>query len=356
MANKKEKYTRIKKLFKKFFKYFSKWTLIGVVLILGSIIVADEFDNQYVAIISDVIETIGIAMVVGAVFDFSKNSAEFTDFISNLLSDIIISKEFLKKLSKEDKKEALSLVLQPSDKQVELYSNINEYFKKQLDTTMKLFNTNFKSHFVLNIEVFRENGIVVSKGVMSYRIYKIQDNFEPIKVSFEREDSKVQKKRILYPGGTHIIDTTNDMYRVKQEAGVDYTTYSYDIPEELNKYPYLTVESDIYEPGYDHWTNFKWTSLTPYDGLTFNLTCKDGLVIHEHIIFDDKVNYSVVCSENKQNIRIISTEWLNTHSGFYVTIGEPSKKEENVETVDFSINNESCENSTEDREAVLVKK
>ena len=130
---------------------------------------------------------------------------------------------------------------------------------------MKIFNTNFKSHTVLNVDVFKEENIVVVKGTLTYRIYKIQDKFEPIEVTFECSNSKVQKKRILYPGGSQVIELSDEQIKDELVAGIKYKKYMYEIPEEYNKYPYLTIESEIYEPGFDHWTNFHWTSLTPYD-------------------------------------------------------------------------------------------
>lgn len=324
MDNKKMRnITDNKKGVLRFFKFFSRWTLIGVILILISILLSMKFiDNQIVTVVAKLIETIGIALMIGAVFDFSKNSSEFTNFISELLSDIIVSKSFLNKLCESDKRKALSLVLQPSDKQIEQYSNINKYFNKQIDSQMKIFNTNFKSHTVLNIIVSKEENKVLAKGTLTYRIYKIQDKFEPIEVTFERSNSKVEKKRILYPGGSKIIELNDEHIKEEEVAGIKYKKYFYEIPEEYNQYPYLTIESEIYEPGYDHWTNFHWTSLTPYDGLSFTLNCKDNLIIHEHVVFDEKTPYDVEYSKDKKMIKILSTEWLNAHTGFSITIGE----------------------------------
>lgn len=316
--------------FKKWFKLFNKFSFWGLILILIGIILDLEFKTyeiyRYIQIIDRVLETIGTALLIGAIFDFSKNSNDFTDLISSILSDIIISRKFLSKLSESDKTEALSLVLQPSNKQLEQYSNINEYFKKQIDSTMKIFNTNFKSHLVLNIFISKKENTVVSEGTISYRIYKIQDKYAPINVIFERENSKVLRKRILYPGGSKNIEPNDDqiLENFSQEnlAGVKYQRYSFEIPDELNKYPYLTIESDIFEPGFDHWTNFHWTSLTPYDGLSFNLVCNDNLTIKEYIVFDEKTHYDVECSVDKKSMRIISTEWLNSNTGFSITISE----------------------------------
>lgn len=309
----------------KWYRFFNKWTWFGIILVLISIILSIISEHILVVIFHELLQTIGIALIVGAVFDFSKNTHEFTDYISSLLSDIVVSKSFLKRLSSTDKEEALNLILQPSEYQIEQYSNINEYFKKQISRSIQMFDTNFKSNLVMNIDVLKENGVVVSKGKISYRIYKVRNKFEPIKVTFEREDSEVKGRRIIYPAG--IVEITDEKcdVKTKTEAGINYKQYVFEIPDQLNDYPYLTIESDIYEKGFDHWTNFHWTSLTPYDGFTFTLKCQDNLVIHEYVVFDEKDPYYVKMPEDRKSITILSTAWLNAHTGFSLTVGEQTK-------------------------------
>lgn len=320
---KKEKNGKEKKeKIRRWYHFFNKWTWYGLILVLVSIIFSICFDNIIIVVFYELLQTVGIALIVGAVFDFSKNTHEFTEYISSLLSDIVVSKSFLKRLSTNDKEEALNLILQPSDNQIEQYSNINEYFKKQISRSIQMFDTNFKSNLVMNIDVLKENGIVVSKGKISYRIYKVRNKFEPIKVTFEREDSEVIGRRIIYPGGIEEITDEKCDIKNKLEAGINYKQYIFEIPDHLNDFPYLTIESDIYEKGFDHWTNFHWTSLTPYDGFTFTLKCQDGLVIHEYVVFDEKDPYYVKFPSDKKSITILSTAWLNAHTGFSLTIGE----------------------------------
>lgn len=259
---------------------------------------------------------------------FQKNSKDFTEFVSNLLSDIVVSKTFLKRLSNNDKEDALNLILQPSEYQIEQYSNINEYFKKQITKSIQMFDTNFKSNLVLNLEVLKENGVVVTKGKVSYRIYKIMNKFQPILVTFERQDSRVLGRRIIFPGGTREIEVNEDSATVSNEAGIDYKKYIFDIPTELHDYPYLTIESDIYEKGYDHWTNFHWTALTPYDGFTFSLKCRENLIIKDFVVFDEKDPYHVKISDDKKSMDILSTAWLNAYTGFSMTIGEEMAHDE----------------------------
>ena len=262
--------------------FFSKYTFWGVIAILISIIVSivtpiEECWQKIVfPIISAFLQTLGIAFVMGSIFDFSKNSKEFTEFISNLLSNIVVSKEFLSKLTKDDKTNALSLILKPTNNQLEQYSNINEYFLKKIDESTKMFVTNFKSHLCINlIAKYNSENKVIITGTMRYRIYKIQDKYEPLTLTFDDQNGKILKRRIISSDKIYDIEIDNeDVGKQKQtKGGFIYTEYTFEIPNELTKYKYLTIESEIEEIGFDHWTLFNWTSLTPYDGLSFTLIC-----------------------------------------------------------------------------------
>ena len=126
-----------------------------IIALISDILIGDQ-SMQSLKIVFEIIcgllSAVGIALLVGCIFDFSKNSEAFLKFVSEILTDIIVSKTFLSSLTANDKKSALKLILQPSFKQIEQYSNINEYFKKKIDDSMKMFDTNFKTNLILNIE------------------------------------------------------------------------------------------------------------------------------------------------------------------------------------------------------------
>lgn len=311
--------------------FFSKYTFWGVIAILISIIVSivtpiEECWQKIVfPIISAFLQTLGIAFVMGSIFDFSKNSKEFTEFISNLLSNIVVSKEFLSKLTKDDKTNALSLILKPTNNQLEQYSNINEYFLKKIDESTKMFVTNFKSHLCINlIAKYNSENKVIITGTMRYRIYKIQDKYEPLTLTFDDQNGKILKRRIISSDKIYDIDIDNeDVGKQKQaKGGFIYTEYTFEIPNELTKYKYLTIESEIEEIGFDHWTLFNWTSLTPYDGLSFTLICQDDLTVKRKSLFDNKEQYVFSESDDKKKLEICSTDWLDPYTGFAIVIAK----------------------------------
>ena len=311
----------IKSLFKRF---FNKYFCFGIVIILISIIlecIVPKCTVQNIAY--NTFRTIGIALMIGSIFDFSKNSNDFMEFVSSLLKDIIISKNFLNGLDDKEKKKALEMILRPSGNQLDQCSDIGLYFKKKVDDTMDMFHTNFKTNLVVKAIAEKRNGKVFVDVDLAYRVYKIEDKYFPVVTTFTRNGGAVEKTYIITE------DSTIDVQEILQEnskeediSPINVKTYEFVIPEELYKYPYLMIRKTVQEEGYDHWTNFHWNTLTPTDGINFMLECKGDLSIKEYFIFDGERTYSVDEAENKKSICIVSSMWLDENSGFVFTISD----------------------------------
>lgn len=244
------------------------------------------------------------------------------DFVSSILKDIIVSKNFLKGLEDKEKKKALEMVLTPSGNQLEQCSDIQMYFQRKIDDTMEIFHTNFKTNLVVNAEIRKLDGIVQTFVTLTYRVYKIEDKYFPLITTFEKEDCNVEKSYIISPEGVKEISEKDITPTDEDISPINVKTYSYEIPEELYKYPYLTIKKTVIEKGYNHWTNFHWNTLTPADGITFTLKCYDELHIKEYFIFDSEEFYNVTENDDETSIDIISTLWLDKHSGFVFTISD----------------------------------
>ena len=308
----------------KFFRrFFNKFFVIGFITILISVIIDLSINDCIIKmIIVNLSNTIGIALLIGSIFDFSKNSNDFMDFVSSILKDIIVSKNFLKGLEDKEKKKALEMVLTPSGNQLEQCSDIQMYFQRKIDETMEIFHTNFKTNLVVNAEIRKLDGIVQTFVTLTYRVYKIEDKYFPLITTFEKEDCNVEKSYIISPEGVKEISEKDITPTDEDISPINVKTYSYEIPEELYKYTYLTIKKTVIEKGYNHWTNFHWNTLTPTDGITFTLKCYDGLHIKEYFIFDSEEFYNVTEADDKTSIDIISTLWLDKHSGFVFTVSD----------------------------------
>lgn len=308
----------------KFFKrFFNIYFFFGIIAILSGVIVEVSVKKSIgIEIIVNTLKTIGIALTIGAIFDFSKNSSDFMGFISDLLKDIIVSKNFLNGLDDKEKKKALEMVLRPSGNQLDQCSDIGMYFKKKIDDSMEMFHTNFKTNLVVSADAKKEDGKVKVYVTLTYRVYKIEDKYFPLITTFERNGCEVEKSTIIYPDGEKEVtekDITNNGLEV---SPINVKTYEYAIPDELYKYPYLTIKKTAIECGYDHWTNFHWNTLTPTDGINFSLRCHGELSIKEYFIFNNDGSYNVMESKDKKEIDIVSTVWLDKNSGFVFTISD----------------------------------
>lgn len=308
----------------RWYHFFSKYFVIGMILILIAIIVDQwQYECFIIDILKNALQTVGIALLIGSIFDFSKNTKGFLDLVTGILYQIVISKDFLVKMSQEDKRQALELILRPSSEQLEKCGNIDDYFKKGIDNSMGMFETDFKTNLVISAEAKKENGVVVVSGVMTNRVYRIRDEYDAIYTTFEKGESEILNTVIIHPEGEeNSVIGENNVSVPRKEGEQIGKKYQLDIPEELQKYPYLTIKREFKEPGHDHWTNFHWTSLTPCDGIVFNIKCEEGLIVKDYLIFDDKKLYNAYLSEDKRNLQIISINWLNRFTGFTMTISE----------------------------------
>lgn len=340
------------KIFKILKMFFNGCTFLGFILILLSIIFTlldktyNLCPNWLTEIISNLLSTIGIALFIGAFFDFSKNSKEFIDFVSNILSDIVVSKTFLQKLSKNDKEQAIAIILKPSGNQLQQYSNINNYFQKKIVETTDIFDTNFKTNLYLQVDVQRntQSGKIESYVVLRYRIYKINNKFKPIQTWLDKPGSKLLSTKIMTKNKIINIDKSQEK-KVEDNGNtkIPYQKSSFDIPDDLHNEPYLTVEYKIIEEGYDHWTTFNWSSLTPYDGIDFVLKCYGNLTIKEYFLFDEGDSYNVDLNENKNTMSIISNVWINSYTGFTIVVSETKEQSSenncSFDATDLSNNN-----------------
>ena len=308
--------------FWRYYSFFGKYSLGGILLIMLSIIAEYKFKNSFLCeLFVRLLSSIGIALLIGAIFDFSKNSQAFTDFVSGILKDIIINRSFFGDLELNSKKQALEMILSPSENQIEQYSEMNPYFQKKIKEAMDMFNTNFKSNLVLFVEVKKENGYVVALTELTYNIYKVENEYEPIRTSFEMEDSKVISTQILYPHGCLNVEE-KDVRSEDETVNSRKIFYEYNIPKNLYEYHSLTVKKKVIEKGYDHWANVCWTTLTPCDGINYKLRCLDGLTIKQFQIFDDVELYDIEMSEDKSSVSVFSSSWLNKFTGFSIIVSD----------------------------------
>lgn len=316
---------------KKFFKNFLFWgvivTLIGVIF---DLVIAKYWDNATFIllcnIISNVFLTVGVGLIVGYIMDMTKNNDTFIEYIQNRIKSVVISKDFIRKLSSEEKQKIVEQCLLEDN----IHDKMIQYVKYKTEKLSKLSNGNLRSNIDYTTTASKKNGKVLLHTVMSYRIYKVNNTYQNIEHIFDKPTSKVLEMSI--------INSKKKFYKIDQ-ALLKNTPYvinendtlyinSVEVPSHLKNENSLSLKILVEEEGYDHWAHLVWMSLYPTDTITYKIICKDGLIIKEHFIFDDQKGLYYTHKEKDDNGNITEytiscDEWTDPYTGFLLIISEP---------------------------------
>lgn len=327
-------------------------TILGLLLIIINIffdlswIPGVDPNNQslkwWFTIFSKTSSTVGIALLLSNLTKlFTKKDEEEKeknrrDEVETSLKNIVVSKDFLGLFSEEEKKNIIAKLLTPENDSLNKHSNIKEYLDQKSDKYLNFFNINFRSHMVIDIDVSisKHNNIdiFIARYKIYYRIYKINDKYEPICIFSEKE---------------HVFGTTiikNNSGEEVAKLGKDDLIprdgkYYYDIPEKCNDYNFLIIERNIIEYGHPHWITINWRSLTPIEGITYKVTCKKGIIKEHHIFDNDNLYEKPELSEDRTTLKINSSQWLDPYTGISVIVANPSDDDNFPKVSDEKENN-----------------
>lgn len=323
-----------KKEWKLLFKgYFIRYVVVGVILIFSAFIIDFNFipslngKHKFIEFVLEFLKffcsTLGIALLVAAVFTYSIETANFIGYIKSLLMKIVATKDFLKTLNNIDKKVALKRILTPSNEQINIYSNISEFFDEHIIKSLQLFNTNFKTHFSIVVKAKYLNNKVVLEETFNYRLYKIRESYEPLVIAFaDSEQEFVKIEVISHTGKTKVVPLSAFEENEREESGFKWNEYRYSLNDEFLDSNYVNISFTCKEIGNDHWVSFGYKSTIPTDGISIDLRCEDDLIIKNSIIYDNDKKYSHNTSEGKKELNINSPQWIDKGSGLHVLIAK----------------------------------
>jgi hypothetical protein len=320
-----------KNWYEQFTKFFFKYFLVGLALILISVVykngievfVHDPFWKEVFSYLISIIDIIGPSLLVASLFTFSIESRSFIDYIKDIIENVIIKKEFLGKLSLIDKREALQRILYPNKEHFNLFGNIKNYFDETIEKNLTLFEYNFKSHLQINITAKNDNEGFYLYECFSYRIYKGEKGFQPVRFGFENTESKLVSCEYATSKGNIIRLKETDFCIDDQieESGSKWCLYSYNIPSEIEG-DYITLYSKTIEKGHDHWQLFSYKTILPSEGLNLILDCSNDITIKEFMIFDNDKNYNCQLSNDKKRLEICTTQWLSPGVGLNILVSK----------------------------------
>jgi predicted DNA binding protein len=309
-------------------KFFTKWFYISLILIISSILFVEIFSKQgdeifIVTVVANTISSIGIAIFVANIFTFTIGTEEFLQFIRERLIKIVISKDFITRLSSEEQKSLLGMVLKPSRELAEIYSGINDYFDQYVEDSMTLFDNCYRGH--MRIEAVasfnKEVGRVEIHYDYDYVMYKTADQFDELPVWFENENHEHIRTIVAAKAGDW-EEIPSDL--IKKLENIEDPTmvkgYSMSVPDKFNEFNHVNISRKVCEAGNDHWQIFSFKTIKPCDQLTVSLRCEDGLVIKDSNIYGIQDKFSI--EKEKQKIRVRFTDWLSPGFGVNIMVAK----------------------------------
>jgi hypothetical protein len=316
----------------------------GIILVLGSFIIEDikfpeEFSDKLLFLIdmsNNLLSNLGIAIIIASVFSFVSTTQAFIDFIKSKLISIIITKDYLNKLSRNEREEMVKNAMKFPDKPI--YSGINEYFNKHIAQSLSLFEAHFRSAYQLNAiaKIDKNKNVVRVDAELRYRMYKVSGRFENFDIRFEDESVESQPIVVYPPGGEKKeikteISSRNEL--ASREIEVNYKNdlslvseaiakLDPEVERELERYDYLDTVYRFTEFGNDHWHLFTLRVTKPCDKLSIYLSCDSNLMIKKYIPFGNLNSFNANLRDEDRIIDIFCNEWIEAGLGVAILIAK----------------------------------
>lgn len=310
-------------MFKTFFiNYF--W--IGIMLIFFSILIGKDIDatSTYLILLTKLFETVGIAIVVASLFSFTFESMSFQDKMQDIVENIVLKRTFLSNLANEKKKEALHSLLQPTEQEIKIYSNIEDYYNYYIDETLNVSKKNVRSNYNINVKAKYDETTsrVYTEGIYSYRLYPSDNGYTNITVGFLKDDKDSTVDVIVnLPDGERKKFKNKDLTFKEDDIARETEI---EINELYKEHDHLDIELRVTEYGFNHWMNIFFKAEQATDGFKFTLYCDDDITIKTHNVFDVGHKYHIDLNDNKNEIHIGCHQWINEGAGILIIA---SKKE-----------------------------
>lgn len=321
------------------------WTVSAVALLLGIIfilvaIISDNFfviDNSKIAntiigIISKGVSAVGISLVVGFLTsqiqkeDKKQKERKEEERLKELLQNIVISQNFIDKLTQESKANIIKNCLSNNDEN----SKMSEYILHKIKKLQQINDCTIRSNIDYTTTASMRGNCVVLKTVMSYRIYPQNGKYSKIQHDFEKETGKILEMKIISPNG-ETYTVPSEQLKTKEETrhfNDKIFTNCIQIPEKYNGEKSLTLKITVEETGFDHWAHLVWMSLYPTETISYKVICQNNLIIKEHMIFDNQKGLYYVQEEKDDEGHIIEytiscDKWTDPYTGFALVVSQP---------------------------------
>lgn len=309
--------------------FFLNYIWIGIVLLLISTIAELLFPvaNRHFAIglFILIFNYVGIAIIVSAIFSYASGTSQFMDQIKSLLESIVIKRNFLSNIDPNSKKDVLKTLLQPSTAESNNYPNIGNYYGNFIEKALDIREKNVRSNYTVNaIAMFdKEHEKIAIDGRYSYRLYPSVNGYGDVTVGFEGVDNLCECSLLTVstPDGYRVKKNNLELIEDSNNGNVSQVA-QVKINEDLKLKDcnHLDVDLNVKEYGEDHWALLSFKALQPTDGFKFYLRCADDIIVKDFCVFVVGANYDVIQSDDKKEITISCTQWINEGAGLSILV------------------------------------
>jgi len=315
-------------------QFFSNYIWIGVVMLLTTIILDIQFSTPslHIAIRIGIraLESIGLAIIIAAIFSFASGTSAFVEKIRTLLEDIIVKRNFLANIDKEGKKEALKSLIQPTFSEANKYPNIGNYYGHFISKTLEISEKSVRSNYQITCRAYFDEtkGKIAVEGIYTYRVYPSVNGFKNIIVGFQEPSgtgSYCSYVSVSDPNGERKY-FGNPELEASDEGGDKSMRATIPIKDFGDRKNHLDVELSVTEYGTDHWALIKFQALQPTDGFRFNLRCDGELKVREHAIFVVGAKYYLDVSDCNKNLMVSCNQWINEGTGLCILVSIPHEQ------------------------------
>lgn len=183
---------------KPFFKIFQSYIWLGLFIILISIVLKEYLAVDNLGLINlrlvftELLNAIGIAVFVAAIFSFASGSSAFVTKIRGLLEEVVLSDEFFQNLDDSKKKRLFEAAVRNSSKS-RAYTNVESYYADQVSKVLTLDKKCVRSNYFLDAHADKDveaNKIRV-RCLASYRLYpNSEGDYDYFMIGFDGYDKK----------------------------------------------------------------------------------------------------------------------------------------------------------------------
>lgn len=293
-------------------------------MVLLSIVLNNQLPKEifHIKAMIDLIESIGVSIVIASIFTYVSGTSEFVNKISELLQDIVVSRNFLGNIDPESKRDALNALIKPSSEEKRIYSNIEDYLNTYIAQTMSVTDKCVRSNYIVNARAYinKDKNKVFIDSNISYRLYPTKNGYSEIKVGFleSEKESTCHKLIINTPHGDREIYDTLDFKEIDIYAGKARLA-TIDLKKHEKNCSHLDISLDMSEAGSDHWKMLSFGALMPTDGFKHTLRCEDGLKINCFHTFIHGARF-YVDQPSDTEITTSCNEWVNEGTGISILV------------------------------------